>query len=159
MTDVTLADEATRDAILALEERRRQALIDLDMETLDDLYDDALIHIHAPGLVHTKAQLMEHAATRNPYIDMWREDLLMRAIGDVVIVTGPLVNRLRNPGGGERTVRGQVTQVIRRCDDGAWRYLTFQMTPDGEQVWGALKSGSDASQATASAPTTEPQEN
>ncbi|WP_084104767.1 nuclear transport factor 2 family protein [Demequina sp. NBRC 110056] len=158
MTDVSLADDATREAILALEERRRQALIDLDIATLDDVYDDALIHIHAPGLVHTKAQLLEHAQTRNPYIDMWREDLLMRAIGDVVIVTGRLVNRLRNPDGGERTVSGQVTQVARRCDDGAWRFVTFQMTPDGEQVWGALKSGSDASQASASAPT-QPQEN
>ncbi len=140
MTDVTEASEAIREEILALEERRRRALIDVDVEALEDLYDEALVHIHAPGLVHTKPMLIEHTVTRRPYLDMWREDLRMRVLGDVVMVTGLLTNRLRNPDGGVRTMSGQVTQVIRRCPDGAWRYLSFQMTPLTEQVWGSLPS-------------------
>ncbi|MDN4476324.1 nuclear transport factor 2 family protein [Demequina sp. SYSU T00192] len=140
MTDVTLADPATREALLALEERRRRALIDVDLDALDDLYDDALVHIHAPGLVHTKEMLVEHTRTRRPYLDMSRGDLEIRVLGDVAIMTGLLTNHLRNPDGTSRTMSGQVTQVVRRCPDGAWRYLSFQMTPLTEQVWGALPS-------------------
>jgi len=140
MTDVTMADSATREALLALEARRRRALIDVDLAALEDLYDPSLIHIHAPGLVHTREQLLEHTRTRRPYLDMSRGELTIRVLGDVAVMTGLLTNRLRNPDGGERTMSGQVTQVVRRCEDGAWRYVSFQMTPLTEQVWGTLPS-------------------
>jgi ketosteroid isomerase-like protein len=129
------ADDATRAEILAVEERRQQALIDVDLPVLRDLYDDSLIHTHAPGLTHTKAQLLEHVATRAPYKGSSRGELTIRLIGDVAIVTGRLTNRLGSPDGSERTVSGQVIQVLRRCEDGAWRFVSFQMTPDGEHVW------------------------
>ncbi|MFB6898323.1 nuclear transport factor 2 family protein [Streptomyces hydrogenans] len=132
---VILADEATRAAILEVEERRQRALREVDLATLRDLYDDSLIHTHAPGLTHTKAQLLEHVGTRAPYKDAARGELTIRLIGDVAIMTGRLVNRLGSPDGSERTVSGQVIQVLRRCEDDAWRFVSFQMTPDGEHVW------------------------
>jgi ketosteroid isomerase-like protein len=94
-----------------------------------------LVHTHAPGLTHDKQQLLEHVRTRQAYRDMHRGDLLIRVIGDVAIVTGRLVNRLGSPDGSDRIVGGQVIQVLRRCEDGAWRFVSFQMTPDGEHVW------------------------
>ncbi|MEU3226994.1 nuclear transport factor 2 family protein [Streptomyces sp. NPDC006976] len=132
---VVLADAATRAAILDVEERRRRALLEVDLDTLRDLYDDSLIHTHAPGLTHTKAQLLEHIATRAPYKGATRGELTIRVIGGVAIMTGRLINRLGSPDGSERTVAGQVIQVLRRCEDGAWRFVSFQMTPDGEHVW------------------------
>ena len=66
---------------------------------------------------------------------MRRGDLLIRVIGEVAIITGRLINRLRGPDGGERVLAGQVIQVLRRCEDGRWRFVSFQMTPDGEHVW------------------------
>lgn len=138
MTDVAPvvpADDTTRAEILAVEERRQQALLDVDLETLADLYDDSLVHTHAPGLTHDKAQLLEHVGSRAPYKGATRGDLTIRLIGDVAIMTGRLVNRLGSPDGSERTVAGQVIQVLRRCEDGKWRFVSFQMTPDGEHVW------------------------
>jgi ketosteroid isomerase-like protein len=132
---VVLADDATRAEILAVEERRQQALLDVDVATLADLYDDSLIHTHAPGLTHDKAQLLEHVATRQAYRAMTRGPLTIRVIGDVAIVTGRISNTLGSPDGTERVVAGQVIQVLRRCADGAWRFVSFQMTPDGEHVW------------------------
>jgi ketosteroid isomerase-like protein len=140
MSTVRYADEATRAEILELEARRRTALLAVDLETLDDIYDETLVHIHAPGLVHDKARLMEHVATRQAYLDMERGDLTIRVVGDVAIVTGRITNRLAAPDGSERVLAGPATQVVRRCEDGRWRFLSFQMTPDGEQVWGALPS-------------------
>jgi len=144
MTSLARADDATRAQLLAVEARRREALIDGDIAALDELFEDSLVHIHAPGLVHDKAHLLEHVAARRAYLDMWRGELNMRVAGDIAIVTGELTNRMRTPGGGERTLGGPVTQVLHRGADGQWRYVSFQMTPHGEQVWGALPSEQDA---------------
>jgi len=140
MTEITVADDATRAEVLAVEERRRRALLDADTDALDDLFVESLVHIHAPGLVHTKTQLLEHVATRQAYLDIRRGELTVRVVGDVAVVTGRIVNRMRAPDGGERVLAGVVTQVLVRDRDGTWRFMSFQMTPDGEQVWGALPS-------------------
>lgn len=51
-----------------------------------------------------------------------------------------MINRLRTPDGGERTLGGVATQVLRRCADGQWRFISFQMTPNGDEVWPRLPS-------------------
>ena len=64
----------------------------------------------------------------------------MRVIGDVAVVTGPITNRMRAPGGGELSLSGEVTQVLRRTGSGEWTFISFQMTPYGVKVWGKLPS-------------------
>lgn len=137
------ADASERTAILAVEAQRQQALLDVDSEALASVLDDGLVHIHAPGVVQNKAQLLEHLVTRAAYRGMEREEPRIRMIGtDLAIMTGRLTNRLGSPDGSERVVAGPVTQVLGRGADGAWRFVSFQMTPDGEQVWGSLPSES-----------------
>jgi ketosteroid isomerase-like protein len=132
------------DQVRAVEERRRKALIAVDLDTLDEIFDDSLVHIHAPGLTHTKAQLLEHTATRRAYLDIGRGELNIRLLGDdVAVITGPITNRLRTPEGGERTLDGVATQVLHRDVHGTWRFVSFQMTPYGEQAWPSLPSEGD----------------
>jgi ketosteroid isomerase-like protein len=140
MGAVRPASEQEAAEVLATEDRRRAALVAVDLDALDDLFDDSLVHIHAPGVTMDKAQLREHTATRRAYLEIARGDLDIRVVDDVAIVTGPITNRLRTADGGERTLAGVATQVLHRDGDGAWRYLSFQMTPYGEQAWGALPS-------------------
>lgn len=141
MNAVTVASGAIRDQVLDAETARQAALIATDIDALDALFDDALVHVHAPGEVHTKALLLEHVATRGVYLEIVRGELLVRLIGDdVAVVTGSITNRMRAPGGGERTLSGEVTQVLRRADDGGWKFVNFQMTPYGDRVWGRLPS-------------------
>lgn len=140
MSEVRAADAELSAQLHALEERRRQALITADIAVLDELFDESIVHIHAPGVTHNKAQLLEHVATRHAYLDSTRGELNIRVIGDVAIMTGPLVNRLRTQEGGERTLGGVTTQVVRRDNAGLWRFVSFQMTPTGEQAWPALPS-------------------
>lgn len=143
MSDARLADAETRAEIIAVEQARREALLAVDLETLDGLYDESLVHVHAPGVVHNKTQLMEHVATRQAYLDMTRSDLRVRTVGEVAVMTGRIVNRLRTAEGGERVLGGVVTQVLVRGEDGRWRFMSFQMTPDGTQAWGGLPSEQD----------------
>lgn len=130
---------ATRADIIAVENERQRALIDGDLDALAALMDESLVHIHAPGVTHTKAQLLEHTGTRRAYLQIERGDLNVRQFGHIAVMTGALTNRLRTAEGGERTLSGVVTQVL-RYDDGRWRFVSFQMTPYGEQAWPSLPS-------------------
>lgn len=141
MSAIARAEGALRDEILAAETHRQQALIAKDLDALAELFDESLVHVHAPGEVHTKALLLEHVATRGVYLEITRGELEVRVIGDeVAVVTGPITNRMKAPGGGERTLSGEVTQVLRRTDDGRWVFVSFQMTPYGKKAWGSLPS-------------------
>ncbi|MES1169723.1 MAG: nuclear transport factor 2 family protein, partial [Leifsonia sp.] len=90
----------------------------------------------------TKAQLLEHTEVRRPYLEITRGELTVRAAGDLAVMTGRLENRMRDPDGGERTLVGPATQVLHRGADGAWRFVSFQMTPESEGIWGKLPSES-----------------
>ncbi|WP_156760835.1 nuclear transport factor 2 family protein [Microbacterium karelineae] len=139
MTNLRPPTDETRAEIMRVEERRQRALIAGDLPALDDLFDDTLLHVHAPGLIHRKAQLLEHVATRQAYLEITRGELDIRVADGIAIVTGAIVNRMRAPGGGERTLEGVATQVLAHGERG-WRFVSFQMTPSGEEVWPALPS-------------------
>jgi ketosteroid isomerase-like protein len=127
-TDHPPAEQATAE-LHAVERRRQRALVEADLDALDELFDETLVHTHAHGITHTKAELLAHTASRRPYLGITRGELLIRLVGDVAVITGPLTNRLRTPDGGERTLTGVATQVLRRDDDRGWRFISFQMTP------------------------------
>jgi uncharacterized protein (TIGR02246 family) len=137
---VEAAEPELAEQLLAVERRRQQALVDGDLAALDDLFEDSIVHVHAPGVVQGKTELLEHVEVRRPYLEITRGELTIRVVGDVAIITGALTNRMRAPGGGERTLSGPVTQVLHLGDDGAWRFISFHMTPFGEKVWGDLPS-------------------
>jgi ketosteroid isomerase-like protein len=147
MSTVEAADAATVAQLMAVEKRRQDALVAVDLDELDRLFDDSLVHIHAPGLIHSKAQLIEHTSTRRAYLEITRGDLNIRVMGDTAVITGPIINRMRAASGGERILGGVATQVLHRDDAGDWRFVSFQMTPFGEQEWGALPSEQQPAQS------------
>lgn len=126
---VSMPDEQVTTELHAIERRRQRALVAADVDTLDELFDDTLVHTHAHGITHTKKELLEDTANRRPFLDVTRGELLIRLVGDVAVVTGPLTNLVRTPGGGQRVLAGVATQVLRRDDHGGWRFISFQMTP------------------------------
>jgi ketosteroid isomerase-like protein len=126
-------DERVTAELHAVERRRQRALLEVDLDALDELLDDTLVYTHAHGITHTKAQLLEHTANRRPYLDITRGELLIRVFGDVAVITGPLTNLVRKPDGGERTLAGVAIQVLRRDDHNRWRFVSSQTTPYAEQ--------------------------
>lgn len=83
--------------IRALEKERGEAVERGDWAKLASLLTEDLVHTHATGRTHTKAQYLESAASFD-WVSVERGDLLIREYGDTVIVTGPLIHTIRKDG-------------------------------------------------------------
>jgi hypothetical protein len=115
--------------LLALEQRRRDALVADDMATFAALLADDLVHVHTTGLIHDKAALLVHAGQTLQFIDVERSNLVVRLLGPhVAVMTGGLKNTVSRRGQDEKIeVEGFATQVWAKRDD-VWRIVSFQAT-------------------------------
>jgi len=119
-----MSDDRTE--ILAAEDKRIRALVDLDMPTLDSLFADDLVHIHSTGLVHDKPAILAHIERNRAFRNVERGELKLRLYGDVALLSGPIINHMESEG---RTFKliGIVTQALRK-EQGRWRFIHFQFT-------------------------------
>lgn len=111
-----------------LEERRRVAMIAVDLTTLDQLFSDVMAYTHSSASVDTKAEYLEKLG--NGYFD-YREltfaDLQIRLAGDAALVTGRMTGDVMLAGVMKK-LHGQMT-VVWIKQDGRWQMLSFQSTP------------------------------
>ena len=119
----------TRARLLQLEQQRQQALIAADIPMLSALLDDALIHVHSTGMVHTKAQLLEHVRQMGGFVAIERVEPEVRIDGDIAILTGFTRNTVRSLKSGELHVREGFSTLVLRHHQGCWRILLSQLTP------------------------------
>ncbi len=124
----THTDAATVAAITAVEDRRRRAVVAVDLAELREIFADDLVHIHSTGLTHDRPSLLAHIDQKRAFLSVDRGELHIRVMNDVAIVVGPLHNRMRTPDGGEIVLDGVATQILRH-DDRGWRFMHFQLTP------------------------------
>lgn len=122
---------ATTELICETEQRRQAALISVDLDALDALFDDDLLHIHSTGLVHSKSELLQHIGRRRAFISVERGPLQVRLDGNIAVMTGRQVSRMRSTKGDEVLMDGFVTQVLRKSDAG-WKFINFQLTLNRE---------------------------
>jgi ketosteroid isomerase-like protein len=99
-----------------------------DLKAVAALVDDDLVHIHASGRIDTKADYLLGVENRFVFRDVARQDLTVRAYGDIAVATGGLTQTVEIVGTPEkRQMKAVVTQVWRRRE-GAWRQVSFQAT-------------------------------
>jgi ketosteroid isomerase-like protein len=120
--------EAVKSEIRRLETERCRALMACDLKAVAALVDDDLVHIHASGRIDTKADYLLGVENRFVFRDVARQDLTVRAYGDIAVATGGLTQTVEIVGTPEkRQMKAVVTQVWRRRE-GAWRQVSFQAT-------------------------------
>lgn len=113
--------------ILAVEQRRCQAELDGDSDTLEALLDDGLVHVHTGGRVDDKATLIA-SRKKVKFLALTRRDLKVQVDGELAVVTGKMYFQVQSIGS-DRVVTNDVflTQVLVRRG-GAWRFVLYQAT-------------------------------
>jgi ketosteroid isomerase-like protein len=114
--------------IKELEERRRVAMLAVDVATLDSLYAEQLAYTHSNAEVDSKASYLEKLGDRHfDYRALAFLDQDVRIIGDVALVTGRMTGDVIIAGTAKK-LNSQTTVVWVR-QYARWKLLSFQSTP------------------------------
>ena len=111
--------------LLALEEKRRQALSTKDWATLEAFCADDLTHTHSSGRTEDLQTWLAGLKKRPRAIE--RRDLIVRVYGDTAIMTGIQIN---SPEGAEPDPDPQLLKVIQVWikNPGGWQVAASQTT-------------------------------
>ena len=115
-------------AVLAAEDRRYQAMLDGDLETLDALCADELSYTHSNGVRDTKAEYF--GKLREGYYVYHRIDHPVERVevtGDAAMVVGRMTADLTS-GGVRKNIDCLAIAVWTRSGSG-WRLLGYAPTP------------------------------
>ena len=121
-----VTDEALDREVLAAEDARCKATREGDLSALKQVLDEAYTHVTGTGNVMNRQQYLDWVSATPRRHE--RHALSVRRYGDTAVLVGGLTNYLTEAGGGTRVIEAMVTQVAQR-QDGAWRFVAFQITP------------------------------
>jgi len=108
-----------------IESKRITAVVNLDLDILDRLFDDELIYVHGNALVHRKTELLDYIEKGPRFRQINRAGLVVREVGQCALMTGLFDAVIQPVGGGDvREIHTFVTQVFRRSNE-AWKMISF----------------------------------
>jgi len=111
------------DEILALEDRRIEAMTSGDVKTLGEILADDLIYTHTTARLDTKASFIEAIASgRSNYKSFERKDVEVRDLGDTAVVTGHAKIHV-----GDNKFEARFIDVYFKRN-GAWQMVAWQST-------------------------------
>ena len=120
-----MSGNAVETELLALEQKRGEALVRRDAVALDALFTDDLVHIHSVGTVMNKSELMHYVMQVLQFLTVTRSELAVRQHGDVAVMTGRMKNSMQRADKPDVVwADAWVTQVWVRTPSG-WRQSHF----------------------------------
>ena len=125
---MTLSDTLSTSEINDLEDRRYAAMVDADLDALDELLSDDVMYAHSDATVDSKASYLE--ILRNGTLVYHSLEHTTEAVVSrpgVVIVGGAMSGSI-HMNGAAKTLNSRVAAVW-VAEDGRWRLLAFQPTP------------------------------
>jgi len=125
---MTTADDVTAKQISALEARRYQALADVDLATLDELFSADLVYTHSDATADSKQSYLDRLANgyfRYGPLEHPEHGIVVR--GDCALVFHDMRGEVLIDGQQKRVLNSRSLAVWVR-EDGTWRLLAFHPT-------------------------------
>lgn len=114
--------------ILALEDKRRAAMVAGDVAGLETMSHDELLYTHGSGNVDTKASWLEAMRSgRTRYRSAQCDDPHVRILGDAALLTGKATFEVEI-NGQLTTLRMRFLNMWAKTPDG-WKFAAWQATP------------------------------
>ena len=111
------------DEIIALEDRRIEAMTKGDVQTLEEILADDLIYTHSTARIDTKSSFIEAISSgRSNYRSVEREDVKVRQFGDSAVVTGHVKFHV-----GDNKFEARFIDVYAKRND-IWQMVAWQST-------------------------------
>ena len=118
----------TEKEVLALEERRVQAMIKQDFAALEALLHDQLVYTHSSASVDTKASWLDAMKSgRTKYKSANISEQKVRIYGETALVTGRGEMQVE-VGGQAKTLRLRFLNAWTKTPQG-WKFVAWQSTP------------------------------
>ena len=118
----------TEKDVLALEDRRVQAMIKQDFAALEGMLHDQLIYTHSSASVDTKASWLDAMKSgRTKYKAANISEQKVRIYGDTALVTGR-AEMQAEVGGQAKTLRLRFLNAWTKTPQG-WKFVAWQSTP------------------------------
>lgn len=121
-------EQQVRDEIVRLEAARCCALVEADLDTLERLVADDVVHVHANGNADDKSTYIDMVRGQIRFLSAQRQRLDVRVYDSVAIATGPLRQSIEMIATGQRMEMHVMTTQVWREHAGAWRQVSFQAT-------------------------------
>lgn len=121
-------EQQIRAEIVALEAARCRALVEADLDTLERLVSDDVVHVHANGTADSKSAYIDMVRGQIRFLAAQRERLDVRVYDRVAIATGPLRQSIEMTATGLRVDMHIMTTQVWRNHAGSWRQVSFQAT-------------------------------
>ena len=111
------------DEIIALENRRIEAMIKGDVQALEEILADDLIYTHTTARLDTKTSFIDAISSgKSNYRSIEREDVKVRQFGDTAVVTGHVKFHV-----GDNKFEARYLDVYAKRN-GAWQMVAWQST-------------------------------
>ena len=125
---MTLSSTLSTSDVNTLEDRRYAAMVDGDLEALDELLSDEVIYAHSNASIDSKTSYLELLRTGALVYHQLKHttDAVVSRPG-VVIVSGTMAGSI-HMNGVAKTLDSRVAAVW-AAEDGGWRLVAFQPTP------------------------------
>lgn len=112
--------------VLDLEKNRFKAMIEGNVELLDQLISDELYYIHSNGKVDTKDAFIGGIKNgTSKYGNILIEESKIRIHGDVAIINGICTYENNKPDGSPNNLQLKYTSVYANSD-GNWKFVSWQ---------------------------------
>ncbi|PKB70870.1 MAG: hypothetical protein BZY87_08430 [SAR202 cluster bacterium Io17-Chloro-G6] len=115
--------EIEMDEIIALENRRIEAMVKGDIKALEEILADDLIYTHTTARLDTKTSFIAAISSGSTnYRSVEREDVKVRQFGETAVVTGHAKFHV-----GDNKFEARFTDVYAKRNN-AWQMVAWQST-------------------------------